>query len=55
MKHRDYFAMPVQSGGRTGHDYGRTVLGCQHEPKKLPVGLYIAIFAAFVLLCASVI
>ncbi len=46
MKNRDYFAKPIQAGGRTAHDYGNTHLGypeCGAELK----GWHYAAFGAF--------
>lgn len=33
MANRDYFKKPIQSGGRSAHDYGHTRLG---EPVRAP-------------------
>ena len=33
MNNRDYFTRPIQSGGRTAHDYGHNRITSDDEPR----------------------
>ena len=45
MRNRDYYSRPIQSGGRSAHDYGRTTLTPDQAPRSDRVWIALIVLA----------